>query len=376
MTFAIISHVNHYNSQNQYWAYAPYVREMNIWLKYVDKVIVVAPCEKNDKGVIDLAYEHNQIHFKKVKSFDIKTLKAFLNTIIALPTIFVKVFGAMQNANHIHLRCPGNMGLVGAIVQIFFPGKTKTAKYAGNWDPKAKQPFTYKLQRWILSNTFLTRNMQVLVYGEWENQTKNIKPFFTATYNTNDIENVEIQMQILEFQEPIRFIFVGTLSVGKQPLYALKLIEELNKKGMQVSIEFYGEGKQTEILNNYIESNHLNKIAFLRGNQSKETLLSTYKNSDFLLLPSKSEGWPKVVAEAMFWGCLPVALPVSCVPYMMGNGSRGIILEGNLFEDSNQLVKVINNPGLYQKMTFEAQSWARQFTTDKFETEIKKLLKE
>ena len=31
MKFAIITHVPHIQSQNQYFAYAPYVREMNIW---------------------------------------------------------------------------------------------------------------------------------------------------------------------------------------------------------------------------------------------------------------------------------------------------------------------------------------------------------
>jgi hypothetical protein len=70
-----------------------------------------------------------------------------------------------------------------------FISKKKTAKYLGNWDPKAKQPFTYKLQRWILSNTFLTRKMQVLVYGEWEGSNKIIKPFFTATYSESQIQH-------------------------------------------------------------------------------------------------------------------------------------------------------------------------------------------
>ena len=44
--------------------------------------------------------------------------------------------------------------------------------------PKSKQPWTYKLQKWILSNTFLTRNMQVLVYGEWESELQKYKTLF------------------------------------------------------------------------------------------------------------------------------------------------------------------------------------------------------
>ncbi len=88
----------------------------------------------------------------------------------------------MKQVNHIHLRCPGNVGLLGCIVQVFFPSKIKTAKYAGNWDPKSKQPIAYKLQKWILSNTLLSKKIKVLVYGEWLKQTKNIKTIFRNFY--------------------------------------------------------------------------------------------------------------------------------------------------------------------------------------------------
>jgi glycosyltransferase involved in cell wall biosynthesis len=266
------------------------------------------------------------------------------------------------------------MGLVGAIVQILFPNKQKTAKYAGNWDPKSKQPWSYRLQKWILSNTFLTRNMQVLVYGEWEGSTKNIKSFFTATYSQEDVQNSSNEIRSLK-EEVIKFLFVGTLSKGKQPLYVIQLVEEMHKKGKKVLLELYGEGILRKELEHYISQNNLEAIVFLKGNQNKETVLKGYQNSHFLILPSKSEGWPKVVAEAMFWGCVPIASPVSCVSYMMGNGSRGIILQEELNQDISQIKTVINNQELYQKMASKGQTWSRQFTTDKFEAEIKKLLR-
>jgi hypothetical protein len=39
MTFLIITHVPHIFEQNQYFGYAPYVHEMNIWGRYVDELI-------------------------------------------------------------------------------------------------------------------------------------------------------------------------------------------------------------------------------------------------------------------------------------------------------------------------------------------------
>jgi len=372
MKFAIITHVQHIKNDNQYYGYAPYIREMNIWLKYVDQVIVVAPLIDKELNPIHEKYNHSEVSFRQVEEFDITSMTNVFKTITRFPKIVIQVYKAMSQADHIHLRCPGNMGLIGAMVQILFPKKPKTAKYAGNWDPMAKQPFTYKLQRWILSNTFLTKNMQVLVYGDWKNQTKNIKPFFTATYSESDKNEIRSEKLV----RCIDFLFVGTLSKGKQPLFAVQLVEILNQQGKKVRLNLYGDGILRSTLETYIKENNLQDIVFLRGNQSKETVLKAYQTSHFLILPSKSEGWPKVVAEAMFWGCVPIASPVSCVPYMMGNGSRGIIIQEKLFDDGNQITEVINNSDLYKKMSTEGQSWSQQFTTNKFEAEIRKLLNE
>ncbi|WP_369877108.1 hypothetical protein [Flavobacterium sp. 81] len=234
MKFAIITHVIHYKVGNQYFGYAPYIREMNIWLKYVDEVIIVAPSSKGSPTEIDLDYKHDKIDFRDVSEFSFTSLKNNLISLYKLPRIFWTVFWAMKNADHIHLRCPGNTGLIGCFVQILFPKKTKTAKYAGNWDPASKQPWTYKLQKYILGNTFLTKNMQVLVYGDWKNQSKNIKPFFTATYS--DIEKISIQK--LNFDSTIEFVFVGSLVEGKNPMYALKLVEQLVKNGKKSYFKF------------------------------------------------------------------------------------------------------------------------------------------
>ena len=370
----IITHVQHIKNKNHYYGYGPYIREMNIWLNHVDEVILVAPLIEDELNPIYEKYNHSNLHFYQVQEFTISSLSNIFKTLIRLPKVFFQVYKAMAQSDHIHLRCPGNIGLIGAIVQILFPNKQKTAKYAGNWDPKSKQPWSYRLQKWILSNTFLTRNMQVLVYGEWEGTSKNIKSFFTATYSEEEMERLGV-VETRRLGEEIMFLFVGTLSKGKQPLYVIQLVEELYKRGKNVILELYGEGSLRKELELYITQNNLESIISLKGNHSRETVLKAYQSSHFLILPSKSEGWPKVVAEAMFWGCVPIASPVSCVSYMMGNGSRGVILQEELNQDVDQIEAVISKQEVYQKMASEGQTWSRQFTTDKFEAEIKKLLR-
>jgi glycosyltransferase involved in cell wall biosynthesis len=371
MKLLIITHVNHNQIKNTYFGYAPYVREMNIWMKHAEEVIIVAPMINLELTVIESDYQHHDIKFFKINTFNTLNLKSILATIFKIPKISWQIFRAMKAADHIHLRCPGNIGLLGCFVQVFFPNKQKTAKYAGNWDLQAKQPLSYRLQKWILSNTFLTRNMQVLVYGEWKGSTKNIKPFFTATYS----ENEKLILQTLGTRKQMDFVFVGTLVSGKNPLYAIQLVEGLYKKGYDVSLNLYGEGVERIVLEKYILENDLKNYIFLHGNQNQKIIKSAYQNSGFVVLPSKSEGWPKAIAEGMFWGCIPVATSISCVPFMLDYGNRGVLLKMNLLEDLRQLEIILKDKMCFADKSGKALEWSQKFTTDIFEVEIKKLLK-
>lgn len=404
MKFTVFTHVIHKASDKEYLAYSPYVREMNIWLKQVEEVEVVGsrrpgalekgglgdevPGRRREEGI---AYEHSHLSFTEVPSFDLLSLSSSIKSTVKIPFIFFKIMGAMKRADHLHLRCPGNVGLLACICQIFFPKKTKTAKYAGNWDPQAKQPWTYKLQKWILSNSFLTRNMKVLVYGEWAGQTKNVQPFFTASFSEK--EKAEVQKKI--FSGPFTFLFVGNLVEGKRPLEAVKLVQELmvNRKSTDSEIcaclEIYGDGPERENLTKYVRENGLEEVVRLHGSRSLEELKAAYQKAHFVILPSRSEGWPKALAEGMFFGCIPIATPVSCVPWMLGDGARGVLLsnperEGRkkklsvvscqFSEDVEKVENLLKNPQEMKKMSLAAKEWSQQYTLEKFEAAIREVL--
>jgi glycosyltransferase involved in cell wall biosynthesis len=370
MTFCIITHVNHGQENNSYFAYSPYVKEMNIWTKFIGKLIIVAPLNLETKKAIEIPYTHQNIKFIQVPTFNFLSLKSTFKTLLMLPFIALNIFKAMKQSDHIHLRCPGNMGLLACIVQVFFPKKIKTAKYAGNWDLNSKQPLSYRIQKWILNSTFLTKNMTVLVYGEWENSSKNIKSFFTATYEEKDKNEIKNK----NFSSTISFVFIGSLTSGKNPLYAIQIIEQLFTKGFNVKLSIYGTGVAIEELNSYINKNQLSSYVHLMGNKNQQEIKEVYINSHFVILPSKSEGWPKVIAEGMFWKCLPIATKVSCVPNMLENGERGILLNMNLEKDVYEIEKILLNEKLYQEKVDNAVNWSRLYTIEFFEDEIKKLI--
>jgi glycosyltransferase involved in cell wall biosynthesis len=210
-----------------------------------------------------------------------------------------------------------------------------------------------------------------LVYGEWENSSKNIKPFFTATYH--DVEKVTVLTR--ELKGVITFIFAGTLANGKNPLYAVKLIETLKSKGNNVQLLLFGEGSERKQIEKYIDEQQLSDYVICYGNQNQDVIKKAYQQSHFVILPSKSEGWPKVIAEGMFWGCLPISSKVSCVPNMLDNGKRGLLLNMIFDDDVKQIETLLKDNKSYQEKVCKAIDWSRNYTLDFFENEIEMILK-
>ncbi|MFD0977959.1 glycosyltransferase family 4 protein [Salinimicrobium gaetbulicola] len=389
MLFSIFTHVEHLKKNKHYLAYSPYVREMNLWLKHVDRVKVVAPYSEMElNGAAE--YEHSEFYFSEIPGFNLLSLKGVFLSFFKIPFIGWKLIENMKRADHIHLRCPGNIGLIACICQIFFPNKPKTAKYAGNWDPNAKQPWSYRLQKWILKNPFLTRNMTVLVYGDWPGQTANIKPFFTASFSENEIK----QIREKTFSTTFTFLFVGNLVPGKRPIEAIQLVHGLKESGSRVNLEIYGHGPERDNLESYCRENNLQGDVKFHGNRSLEELKAAYQNAHFVILPSRSEGWPKALAEGMFFGCIPIATPVSCVPWMLGEGSRGVLItnkangqrptgngskkgsvdSGQWAVDIEKILCLLRKPEEMQRMSMEAKRWSQQYTLERFEERIKEVL--
>lgn len=163
-------------------------------------------------------------------------------------------------------------------------------------------------------------------------------------------------------------LFVGSLHHGKQPNQLLQLTAQLRHSGMDAHCYVAGQGPLEAALISQAESLQATDaehwIHFL-GGLDAEQLQSYYQRCHFMVLPSQSEGWPKAVAEAMWWGCVPVVPPISCVSDMLDGGQRGVIMT-DLSTTTDALVALWKNPEQYHHMAQSAQQWSQAFTIERF----------
>lgn len=370
MRFLVISHAPHFVKEGRIYSYGPLVKEMVLWEKRVEHMVVFAPKMEATTDPINLPYLQIQTRLISSLSLNFTTPGQSLRSFFKLPWIMFKMWSEILKADHVHLRCPGNLALIGCFVQVLFPFKKKTAKYAGNWDKESAQPISYKVQRWMLSNTWLSHNISVMVYGQWPDSTQNIKPFFTASYYEKDF----ISFQKPPIQKSINLIYVGGLFPAKNPMTAMRVLNLLVSKGIDVNLVFCGDGPERVQIQQYAETKNLEAHVRLLGNVNAEQVKEEFIQAHFLIFLSDSEGWPKVVAESMSWSCVPITSRVSCVPQMVGFGERGVLVPNDPEKIASKIIELKLNPEELKQMQTKSRVWARQFTLEKFGEELGKLL--
>ena len=374
MNFLLYSHVIHKQHNGKTYAYGPYVKEMNLWLDEFDSVTIISPSIQSDEiDPIDEPFICNQIDHIKLYSFSAKSLVDIFCSVFLVPLNSCIILYSMFLSGHVHVRCPGNIGLLASSIQLLFPWKRKSFKYAGNWVDDKGQPLSYRIQKRILANCLLTRKSTALVYGKKPSDKKCVSNAFTATYSEHDA--LPVKARSLRRDQPVQLVFAGALISGKNPFVAVDTCRILNENGLDTTLVICGTGPLLDVLLKFIHQHGLNDKVVCKGNLNRKDLDIVYQSSHFQLMPSRSEGWPKAAAEAMWWGTLPVVSPVSCVPYMLDHGNRGLLVEPDASQFAASILSMIEQPELYQLMCNKAMEWSRRYTIESFHELIKSLPK-
>lgn len=142
----------------------------------------------------------------------------------------------------------------------------------------------------------------------------------------------------------------------------------LTDKYVDWILEIAGDGddKSINYLKTLVSQKGLdNKVRFLGQVHDMKTKLS--KTSIFAL-PSRVEGFPMVLMEAMSQGCACVAFTLGgACNEMMSDGKSGYIVEdGNLDAFSNSLIRLLDNPVRRDNFGKNAISECSRFSVDSF----------
>jgi glycosyltransferase involved in cell wall biosynthesis len=112
-----------------------------------------------------------------------------------------------------------------------------------------------------------------------------------------------------------------------------------------------GDGPQLEALKSLAKELGIAERVTFHGWQSREQLIGQYKRSNLFLFPSRHEGMPNAVLEAMASGLPVIASRIAGNEELVLNDKTGLLVETEKVDElRNALHKLLNNASLRQKM--------------------------
>ena len=314
MKLVIVSHTAHYRRNGKVVGWGPTVREIDEISKLFDRVVHIAPLHSDDAPESALGYESARVRLREVNPSGGVGIADKLGVLLHLGAYARAIYQELRDADAVHVRCPANISLLALIMLVFLrqPGR-RWFKYAGNWRPSGPEPWSYTLQRWLLQIS--AHKGVVTVNGHWPNQPPFVRAFFNPCLDERERLKGRQESAVKHMTQPVRLMFVGRLDTRKGVGRILQIVATVKSRGCPVLLDLIGDGNERAKFEQLARSLGIAECVNFHGWLSRTAIGPFYSRAHLSILPSSSsEGWPKVLSEAMAYGVVPLASNVSSIP--------------------------------------------------------------
>ena len=146
-----------------------------------------------------------------------------------------------------------------------------------------------------------------------------------------------------------RLIFVGTLAqLYKGQDVLLKAFAKCIREGLDLELLMIGDGAYRKYLENLANNLGIKeKVQFL-GQLPRETVLLQFKEADLFVLPSRQEGLPRAMIEAMACGLPCIGSTVGGIPELLP--SEDLVPPNNIEALAQKIGEVVRDPVRMKQM--------------------------
>ncbi len=369
----IISDTPFYRSDTQTSVFEPTLREIEEIADLFDSIAWIS--YQRGELVPHNARVSKRQNIKLISMPDYRGGVGFLNklkVLLSLPVQWIFILRHLRKYTVVHTRGPSVPALLVLLSSFVLRKSIYWYKYAGNWS-ESNSPYSFRLQRWLLKRQ-MNKNFHISINGNWSGLHNGFLNWENPCLNDNEWYNASHGEK--DFSKKWRICFVGNLDPFKG---ALRLVRALSSPGLSVKIEgvwVVGDGPEFSVLESL--QGKLPFALHLMGYMPRSDIFAKiYSTSHFLVLPSESEGFPKVVAEAAAHRCIPVTSRVSAIDQYIVHGKNGFLLsdasEPSIIKTFADDIINLNSSHL-NVIADAASALAKSFTYENFRERVNQVI--
>ncbi len=172
-------------------------------------------------------------------------------------------------------------------------------------------------------------------------------------------------------QGPV-FVSIGRLHSRKGYHKLIEAHAKLIREGFHHSVIVVGDGEEFRNLKQQIADHKVEDTFVLAGN--KMNPYPYVKNADYFILPSESEAWPLVIAEALILRKPVIATRTGDIPAMIDHGKTGYLINYETDEMYSSMKKFLTEPEFIAEIKKNLISIEEQFDSKKIFDAVETIL--
>ena len=374
MRLLVISHTEHFRRDGLTVGWGPTVRELSRLAGLFDELVHIAPLHDGPAPASALPYDAPNVRQVPVRPAGGPSVGAKLGVVSAWAGYLRVIVRELRRCDVVHVRCPSNIGLLAILVlALARTPRRRWIKYAGNWFPSGPESLSYSLQRRLLARG--TARAVVTVNGSWPDQPAHVRAFLNPCLSEEELRDGAAKGASKELTTPLRLLFVGHVVESKGCRRALEVLEGLRQRRIDARLDLVGDGSDRPALLSRAEAAGVGDRVRVHGWVPRLDVNRLYAEAHILLLPSSSEGWPKVLSEGMAYGVVPVASAVSSIPHYLERFGVGRALAP---DDLDGFVEVLSayvrEPRKWKAESLRAMEAAASFTYGRYLVAVQGML--
>lgn len=216
----------------------------------------------------------------------------------------------------------------------------------------------------------------VTVNGVWSNQPQFVRSFVNPCLTQSQLSRGRQIAATKQLTVPLRIVFVGRIDTAKGTGRILDIAEQLHDADVAFDIDLIGDGPERARFEDYAKQKGIRTLVHFRGWLARDRIDAYYERAHFILFPSSSsEGWPKVLSEAMAYGAVPVASNISSIPYYVERSDAGKTFPPDDVQAfTQQIIYYLKNPEVWKIASQNSLKVAERFSYENYLKDVRELL--
>lgn len=268
-----------------------------------------------------------------------------------------------RNADAIHAPIPGDVGTIGMAFAMLLR-KPLFVRHCGNW--LVQRTLAERFWKWSMERFAGGRNMMLATGGSDEppsSRNPKVEWIFATSLRKAEIEsNSPLE---LPQNGAVRLIIVCRQEERKGTDIVIDSLPLILEKLPEVTLDVVGGGSKLDLFRKQAAARNVEDRVTFHGKVVHDQVIELLRNAHLFCYPtSASEGFPKVVLEALAIGLPVITTPVSVLPQLIGNSNGILLTRAEPSELANAILELCSDLDRYRSLSANAIETAKSFSLE------------